>query len=198
VDINYLKVNAGDKPYIVNRFKGQSLLVMGAGYTLWEDLAKIWNTHKGHLMAVNRVILDFADPIEHAVGCHPYELLLFSLWRREHYPSHEHMYTHSCRIYDEASYEAYLIPQFLWDFPDYYHGSSTLTGVLAGLVMGYEEIILAGVPMEGSYYCCPFWQYPYEDAFMKDWEKAAKNSFDGKVKSLSGKTRELLGAPKGF
>ena len=108
------------------------------------------------------------------------------------------MYTHSCRIHDEPSYEEYLIPQFLWDFPDYYHGSSTLTGVLAGLEMGYEEIILAGVPMDngGGYYCCPFWSYPYAEAFMKDWEKAAKNTFDGRVTSLSGNTRELLGAPK--
>lgn len=171
-------------------------MVMGTGYTLWDDLTKVWELHKGHLMAVNRVILDFCDPLEHAVGCHPHELLLFGLWRRSAYPTHEHMYTHSCCIHDIPSYEEHLIPQFLWDFKGYYNGSSTLYGVLAGLEMGYEEVILAGVPMEGGYYCNPFWSFDYKDAFMDDWEKAKKNVFDGRVTSLSGLTRELLGAPK--
>jgi hypothetical protein len=181
----------GEIPYIVDRFKGKTLLVMGTGHTLWSDVAQVYDKWQGwHFMTINRATLDFLDPIDHHVGCHPYDVLLFGLYRRAAYPNQPHVYTHSCRIHDEVSHEQHLIPQFLWDFPDYYHGSSVLTGVLAGLAMGYERIVLAGVPLEGGYYYNPYWYFPYKDTFISDWEKAAK------VTSLSGLTRELLGEPK--
>lgn len=185
-------------PFVARRFSGD-LVVLGSGSTLWQDYLKIYERHKGHYMAVNRVILDFPGILKHAVSAHPYALVMFTLLRRFYYAEQPHVHTHSCNIHDEESYETHLIPQSLWDFPDYYHGSSTLTGVLAALVMGYDQIILAGVPMDGKgYYNNPLWLNPHGEMFMKDWEKANAKCFHGKVKSLSGNTRELLGAPPGL
>ena len=60
MEITHNQVDCNNRPYIAGRFKGKTLLVMGTGHTLWDDLTAIWDKHKGHLMAVNRVILDFA------------------------------------------------------------------------------------------------------------------------------------------
>lgn len=183
-------------PYITGRFSGD-LLVLGCGSTMWSDYAQVHHKFQGHRLGVSRTILDFTEPLEHGVSCHPYELLLFTLYRRYAYLEHDNMYSHSCDIYDWESYETHIIPQFVWHFPEYKHGSSTLHGVLAGLIMGYDRIVLAGAPMDRSgYYYNPHWVYDYPAQFMADWERAAKTCFRGKVTSLSGNTRELLGAPE--
>lgn len=183
--------------YIIDRYSGKDLVILGAGSTLWQDYSKIFDKHKGDYMGINRVIIDFPGHLEHAVSAHSTSLVLLALLRRYYYPLQTHMNTHSCQIEEPWAYENHLIPQFLWDFPDYYHGSSGMVGVLAGLVMGYDNIVLAGMPMdETGYYCNPFWTFKYIEHFMGDWEKAAKSTFNGRVTSLSGNTRELLGEPK--
>lgn len=68
-------------------------------------------------------------------------------------------------------------------------GSSAITGALAALRMGYERIILCGCPLAGN---APEGN-PYE-AFRPGWE-SKKDELAGKVKSMSGWTRELLGYP---
>ncbi len=193
--VHDIEVN-GELPFIAGRKKG-SLLIMGPGMSLWDDVAKVHSRFKGDRMALNHVIIDYPDRLEHACSCHPYVLLLFTLYRRHVYSRFPHTYSHSVDIYDRESQENHLIPQFTWDFPEYYYGSSALTGVLAGLVMGYDNIILAGIGMDkGGYYYNPYWVYPYDERFLNDWEKANKKCFHGKVTSLSGNTRELLGEPK--
>lgn len=68
-------------------------------------------------------------------------------------------------------------------------GSSAMTGTLAALRMGYDRIVLCGCPLTGN---APEGN-PYE-AFRLGWEDR-KDELIGRVKSMSGWTRELLGAP---
>jgi len=63
-------------------------------------------------------------------------------------------------------------------------GSSALCGALAGIRMGYRKIILCG---------CPLLEKKYV-VFQAGW-KAKEKQVMGIVKSLSGWTREFLGAP---
>ena len=68
-------------------------------------------------------------------------------------------------------------------------GSSSLLGVLAGLNMGYEKIIVAGCPLEGKSSkgaSC--------ETFRAGWEKKL-SMIRNNVRSMSGWTRELLGTP---
>jgi hypothetical protein len=187
-------------PFIAGQFSGLDLLILGCGRCVWDDYLEVAQSHKGHIMVINRMIMDFPGYIDHGVSCHPYGLLLMTIDRRFNRSLEPHFYTHSCGVVDYAAYEEYLIPQFIWDFSEYYYGTSTLTAVLAALVMGYENITLAGVPLDnqGCYYN-PLWKLDYSkdngDKTMENWERAANKCFHGKVKSLSGKTRELLGAP---
>ena len=69
-------------------------------------------------------------------------------------------------------------------------GSSAITGTLAAIRMGYDRIVLAGCPLIGN---APEGN-PYE-AFRPGWE-SKKEELLGKVKSMSGWTRELLGGPE--
>ena len=68
-------------------------------------------------------------------------------------------------------------------------GSSALMGVLAGIKLGYQRMILAGCPLTGknpkggSY-----------DNFQKGWQ-AHLDQYAGKVRSMSGWTKEFLGSP---
>lgn len=68
-------------------------------------------------------------------------------------------------------------------------GSSALLGVLAGLKMGYNKIIVCGCPLEGltkkkSNY----------SKYQKGW-LAKKAALGDSVRSLSGWTKEFLGEP---
>lgn len=68
-------------------------------------------------------------------------------------------------------------------------GSSAITGVLAAIRMGYRKIVLCGCPLTGN---APAGN-PYEE-FRAGWQ-AKRSELFGIVKSLSGWTQELLGAP---
>ena len=83
-------------------------------------------------------------------------------------------------------------------------GTSPLSAVLVGLEMGYERILLAGVPLDDSgHYFDPsdihtnrFHQdYKHQERDLMYWKSAMKE-FKGRVKSLSGNTRTLLGGPE--
>ena len=68
-------------------------------------------------------------------------------------------------------------------------GSSSITGALCALRLGYRKIILAGCPLTGN---APAGN-PYEE-FRAGWE-AKKSHVIGIVKSMSGWTAEFLGEP---
>jgi hypothetical protein len=68
-------------------------------------------------------------------------------------------------------------------------GSSALLGALAGLRMGYGRIILCGCPMTGVNVAGGKY-----DSFQEGW-KALEKELAGRVRSMSGWTREFLGAP---
>jgi hypothetical protein len=63
-------------------------------------------------------------------------------------------------------------------------GSSSLLGVLYAIKLGYQRIILAGCPLDVKPYI----------TFQKGWQ-AHLDKYVGKVRSLSGWTREFLGYP---
>jgi hypothetical protein len=70
-------------------------------------------------------------------------------------------------------------------------GSSALLGVSWALQEGYEKIVLVGCPLEGTNKTGHFYS-----RFHKGWE-VHKDKVVGKVKSMSGWTKEFLGFPTG-
>jgi hypothetical protein len=68
-------------------------------------------------------------------------------------------------------------------------GSSALLGVLTAIKIGYEKIILCGCPLTGKNA-----NGARYETFQDGWI-SKKNIVLGKVKSMSGWTREFLGEP---
>lgn len=67
-------------------------------------------------------------------------------------------------------------------------GSSSLLGTLAAIKMGYDKIILCGCPLTGSNAVGSY------EGFRFGWE-AKERVVKGRVKSMSGWTKEFLGEP---
>ena len=70
-------------------------------------------------------------------------------------------------------------------------GSSSHLGALAAIRLGYKKIILCGCPMTGD---CPTHKGNKYETFRAGWT-AKINILKPYVRSMSGWTRELLGAP---
>ena len=70
-------------------------------------------------------------------------------------------------------------------------GSSALLGVQAALGIGYKKIILCGCPLEGENAKGDGYAF-FQDGWKSNIDKVKDN-----VRSMSGWTKELLGAPDG-
>jgi len=68
-------------------------------------------------------------------------------------------------------------------------GSSALLGALTAIRMGYEKIILCGCPLIGSNGANQTYE-GFREGFIRK-----KEALKGKVKSMSGWTKEFLGEP---
>ena len=70
---------------------------------------------------------------------------------------------------------------------------------MVGLALGYERIIIAGIPLDGNGH---FFDPPgaitkqFTGTNIKmEWDNARDKYFNGRVKSLSGNSRDWLGEP---
>lgn len=197
---NNWKINGiegrGKLPAIAGTFSGP-LVVIGGASCLWDDLSQVTGTPD--YMAINCTGFLARKTVKHWATCHP-EFLPFYLgiYRETYFPTttenaefnfFAHIFqtdiqTHSAR--DAAN---------LWQFA-LTGGSSAMFAVQVGLCLGYDPIWLAGIPLEpsGCVYDPP-WVEPFDYAMYQPVWTAVAETFAGRVKSFSGFTRELLGAP---
>ena len=179
----------GEPPSRLGAFAGP-LLVMGGGRTVWEDYAKV-RPWKGEIMAVNDVGAVLHDRIRHWVTLHAEYMQGWRTYREKHLygqgvPATTHGYKGEPGI------------DCIWRVGNL-GGTSGLFGCFIGLMLGYTEIVLAGVPMtnDGHFFDPPWYRSDFEDkAISFVWREARENIFKGRVTSLSGNTRDWLGEPK--
>lgn len=83
-------------------------------------------------------------------------------------------------------------------------GTSSLGATYTALALGYSEVILCGIPLDdsGHYFETPETESSFAkqvplkgNGDVKYWQKARDEVFMGKVKSMSGRTADLLGMP---
>jgi len=197
-DFTFLGITLRDWPEsMVGKFSGTRLILCAGAACIWDDLALLGvrkETSDTHFMAVNDVAMHLPLKIRHLYSN---DHKMFGHWigaRRAQYVRRfgDIEYTHSNRVGGQHS----------WPWPG--HGTSALGAVYTGLAMGYEPIILCGCPLDDSpNYFSPSWEVrnftrevsDRPDGKMAYWSDAARKCFRGRVKSMSGRTRELLGAP---
>ncbi len=184
---------------LLDRFLNKRMVVVGGARCVWDDLALVGirggEDNNGYdVMCVNDIVMHYPGRVFHFYSNDHRWMPKWIAARRE---LHSRKYggirhTHSCRTGGQHS----------WPWPG--HGSSGLGAVYTGLAMGYTSIVLCGVPLDdGGHYFDPPWvktNFNREvgvkgNGDMMYWQGARDKVFEGRVKSASGRTRELLGAP---
>jgi hypothetical protein len=197
-------VITGDK-YEVNGIRGRGIppspagdlsgpgIVLGSAACVWDDLYALKDLNAGYIAVSD------AGVYLHLAGS-------FTLYRLKHWANLEPEQFEAFKILinrsqsqainfhtDKPTHHA----NWIWDFDySYVRGTSSLFATLVGLALGYNPVILCGVPLDDS-------PYFYEPQYVKrsnyiapldDWINLY-DVFAGRVKSMSGRTKELLGGP---
>lgn len=152
------------------------LVIVGGAACVWRDYKRVDGEHD--LMTVNDITMHFPAEIHHAYSNSREDIERWVDCRRDTL----------IQAYGQVGQV-----HSLKDWPWTGRGSSGLGATLTGLALGYDRIILCGIPMDGSpHYFDPPWMTSnvgLED--MKHWKKHDLS----KVRSFSGRTREHLGSP---
>ena len=181
----------GEPPSALGRFKGP-LLILGGGATVWEDYARV-RPWPGEIMAVNDIGQYLQEPLRHWVTLHPEYFPGWRFFREKHLYGAGYSITHHAQKHRPGVDVAWPIENL--------GGTSGLFGAFLGLVMGYEPIVLAGVPMDSARH---FFDPPWIKCDVGDranaiaWRWARDEIFEGRVTSLSGRTLDWLGEPRQF
>lgn len=160
------------------------LSLIGGSGSVWADYKAACELFPRHdVIVINDMIAEFPGRIKYVASLHPSKL---SGWL------------------NQREYRKYNTPLKVWCISkvsgvtdtllDNWHGSSGLYAVKVGLEMGYNKIILCGVPMTESNHFLR--QRPWKTCrqFLPKWIQY-RAQLDSKVRSMSGFTRDLLGAP---
>jgi len=176
-------------PSLVGQFSGP-LLIMGGAECVRADLAKVDSDWRGQRMAVNDIGAHYRGTLDHWATLHPAYLAGWLTYRHGHnHGSGGHVFTHSREAAEGV--------QFVWQLQQD-GGTSGLFACFVGLLLGYSNIVLAGIPCDDT----PHYFDPQPtggklaaESAPELWFWARDHVFQGRVTSLSGKTRDWLGAP---
>jgi hypothetical protein len=194
-------------PAIAGTYEGRGLIICADAACVWDDLERFGAAKmigRGRvekdgydIMTVNRAVEIMPANIEHIYSNEPDLLEKFLASRRNEYrkefdpPKHSHSHRRGAK--------------HVWPLGG--HGTSGLSAALVGVGLGYNEIVLCGMPLDnGPHNGEPPWRrcnFEREAADNVDthinqyWERARRLAFGGRVKSMSGRTRTWLGEPDG-
>lgn len=173
-----------------------TVVIAASGPQLWDDLAAL-EGREFDLMAVNEAGIYIPARPQHWVSLHPEKFQWMLPLRRDvsFGPAGLHVgvpiHTHSVRA---CAGVMHVWPTSYVSVRD---GGSGLAACRIALGLGYEVGILAGMPIDGSrhFFDPPGPQGLDFGVYLGAFRAAARNEFRGRIRSMSGKTRELLGAP---
>jgi len=159
--------------------------VLGHGWTLMDDIEACPPVDM--TIAVNRAAVAYTGPIDHWVTLHPEEMPHWEKLRAQ--AGGPGGYRRWSRRQPPPGPEL-SITSHQWG------GGSGLLAVRVALVeLGCDAVYLCGMPMDDG----PHWgeveAWRHPNLFRPDWERVA-DRLRGKVVSLSGWTRDLLGGPE--
>jgi len=149
-------------------------VILGGAAGLWDDLRAL-GSFTGAVVAVNQAGIYYPYPIQHWATLHPEGLPAWIRARAER--------GHS------LDFEVWTEPLPGWD-----KGSSGLHAVGMALEVGYGPVVLCGMPMTDGAHFHDASPWPVAGEHWPAWEAQA-DAMRGRVFSMSGRTRDLLGAP---
>lgn len=170
----------------------KTAIVLGGARCVWEDLSEAQKLFSPDgVVCVNDIGVDYPERVDFWCTLHPEKF--------EHWQS---LRARKARNMDFIAYAHEPRDGVRIDkITDYRYpgmtssGSSGLLAVKVAQEEGFERIVLCGVPMsfQGHYFEGASVSWDDKDSFAPAWEIALPRL--GNVRSMSGWTRELLGAP---
>lgn len=157
-------------------------IVIGSGRSVWDDLRAI-GPIGASIFAVNDMIV-LAPHVDHAVSHHPEKLGHWVALRGKSVQAH-------------SSKPGPGIGRAWPEFARGPSGSSSLLATRVALALGYEAVIVAGVPLDAGGY---IWAAPWDRGaidfarYRRGWD-ARRSEFLGRVTAVSGYLADLLGRP---
>jgi hypothetical protein len=195
--INDVEINDPVPDGLINGWRGK-LLILGGGKCVWDDYLEAREIFGGkgeyRIMCVNDIGAQFkAEPIQHAVSLHRRNLPAIRLMRKEK-SMLEHVITHCHKPGPEV--------QCVWPIANV-GGTSGMFAVKIALAMGFEKIIICGVPVDGSgHYFDPLNVNDNDSttftgsAQIAEWREMASRKIAGaRVRSMSGRSQAAFGKP---
>lgn len=188
--------------------KRGTLLVVGSAPCLYDDhAAAIKLRPNADTLLINEAG-GAIEKAQHLLAGHADKAALFLAYRREKFPMASPVFVHATWRHGMR------MPSCVthkWSKQMVNGGTSAWKAALIGLAMGYDEIILCGCPLEASGYFNPLEtdRFKHDCArigtnpkaamyhtYREQFARRAKERPEAKhVKSMSGFTRECLGAP---
>lgn len=188
-----------------------TLIVVGSAPCLFDDVEKAQQMRPfAALMLVNGACTAI-EHVEHVLAGHTDKAEMFAAGRRAKFPGTTWQLHASVdlRHIDEAKQ---LYPSVTdWHGKDICTGATSIAkAAKLGFKLGFDEIILAGAPMDGSGYSPSECVVKHNckrvgdkasqthrviEGYRLKLKKLADGEFKHKVFSMSGYTRECLGAP---
>lgn len=166
-------------------------LIVGAGRGVWEDIRSASAYLKDPEVFAINLMIPAVPVIHHAVSHHADCLADLVRYRKRHA---------RLKAQPFVSHSSYADPEIDRVWADMRDGDSSLLAARIAVALGSKRVILAGVPLDGSghVYDDPV-EDPLEPAYSftkyrQVWERYL-GELTGRVFSMSGATRELLGAP---
>jgi hypothetical protein len=189
--INDIEINEPIPKELGSR-KG-NVIILGGGRTVWQDYFNartILNSYE--IICINDIVLHFkAEPVHHLITKHSNiisSLIYIGLTRRR-----GKVITHSTTASKDVD--------VCWDIKDT-GGASGLFAAQVAVLLGYEKIVLCGVPMDNSgHYYDPLTPQDnnstmFNDVSITAWQEMAQiEGLKAKIRSMSGRTMALFNAP---
>jgi len=199
---------SGERPDLFGQYIRKRLIIVARAAGMWEDYAAardFWQScgYEFDIMCVNSAAIHIKEHVEHVVTAHPELIPGINLLRTSQYfngikgnTPHYHSDKKATNCYN-------------WEGLGNQVGTSGMLACLIAICLGYERIVLAGMPIDFSrrhYDDPPAHILPRYDlrpsnlacaVYMGSWSYAVNRleTFAKKIRSVSGPTSSWLGKP---
>lgn len=182
------------------RLANKVVLVVGSGNNVWEDLANLddlVDIHEFPVITMNDMGTVYPGPIDVYCTLHPEKFRGWQDKRLTNGLNTDYLaITHERNdvVPSRNPYRVDRVVSYEWDGTSG-SGSSGLYAVKVALALGAARVVLAGVPIDMNFnHFNDKRKWQECSMFQHTWDQVAPR-LQGKVKSLSGHTKYLLGEP---
>ncbi len=159
-------------------------IVIGSGRCVWDDLART-NTVCRDVMCINDIGMHYPGPIRH---WYSNDGVMLKYWHQARRPE----YNKDIKLHSNNGAGGSIDPSIrVWEWV---HGNSGINAVKTALALGYDKVIVCGMPLDdsGHYFDSPWGVTNYNNnSVLDDWVRYAVEC-RGKVISVSGNLRRIL------